>query len=322
MAYPILAPVICNMSRREAESIPLTLPVGTQIVSRIAVRPAGTQTLPRGAVGVIVQAPADQQHAYWVRFAAGTEAALRRSQFTIRKHFHQDDSLQREESRDFDELCQYVIYRCVVGSRAYGLDDEGSDIDRRGIYLPPAEVHWSLAGAPEQLENAATEECYWELQKFLNLALKANPTVLECLYSPLVETITPIAEELLAMRDCFLSRLIYQTYNGYVMSQFKRLEQDLRNRGELKWKHAMHLIRLLLSGIAALRESSVQVSVGEQRERLLAIRRGLVEWTEVNEWRLRLHREFDAAYAGTRLPERPDIARVNAFLVRARRAMV
>src|SRR5438067_10579055 len=106
-----------------------------------------------------------------------------------------------------------VIYRCVVGSRAYGLDEAGSDTDRRGIYLPPADRHWSLDGVPEQLENAATQECYWEIQKFLTLALKANPTILECLYTPLVEVATPLAEELLAMRPLFLSRLLYQAYN-------------------------------------------------------------------------------------------------------------
>jgi predicted nucleotidyltransferase len=50
------------------------------------------------------------------------------------------------------------------------------------------------------------------------MALKANPNVLECLYSPLVEMATPLAQELLAMRSIFLSRLVYQTYNGYVMS--------------------------------------------------------------------------------------------------------
>jgi hypothetical protein len=291
-------------------------------VSRVPVKKASGAPLPRGAVGVVVKAPVDPQHAYRVRFADGSEAALRRPELAIRKKY-QEDGLQRdEEVRDFDLLCRYVIYRCIVGSRAYGLDDEESDIDRRGIYLPPAELQWSLSGAPEQLENEATEECYWELQKFLTLALKANPTVLECLYSPLVETVTPIAEELLAIRDCFLSRLIYQTYNGYVMSQFKKLEQDLRNRGELKWKHAMHLIRLLLAGITALREASVQTSVGEHRDRLLEIRRGHAGWAEVNEWRLRLHREFDATYAQTRLPERPDYARVDAFLLRARRSMV
>jgi len=58
-----------------------------------------------------------------------------------------------------------VIFRCVVGSRAYGLDGPGSDTDRRGIYLPPADLHWSLYGVPEQIEDHERQECYWELQK-------------------------------------------------------------------------------------------------------------------------------------------------------------
>jgi hypothetical protein len=36
-------------------------------------------------------------------------------------------------------------------------------------------------------------------------------------------------------------------------------------------------------------------------------------------WRLRLHREFNAAFETTTLPERPDYERANAFLIRARR---
>src|SRR5688572_5389254 len=114
------------------------------------------------------------------------------------------------------DLYQRVIYRCVIGSQAYGLADAESDVDRRGIYLPTAAQHWSLYGVPEQLENEATQEAYWELQKFLVLALKANPNVLECLYTPLVEKATPLAEELIGMRAIFLSRIVYQTYNGYV----------------------------------------------------------------------------------------------------------
>ena len=35
-----------------------------------------------------------------------------------------------------------------------------------------------------------------------------------------------------------------------------------------------------------------------------------------------LHREFDEAFATTRLPEQPDYTLVNAFLVKARRSMV
>ncbi|MBI3946147.1 MAG: nucleotidyltransferase domain-containing protein [Armatimonadetes bacterium] len=220
------------------------------------------------------------------------------------------------------DLRPHIIYRCVVGSRAYGLDEADSDTDRRGIYLPPAERHWSLRGVPEQLEDPEAQECYWELGKFLRLALKANPNILECLYTPLVEMAAPPARELLAMRAAFLSRHVHQTYSGYVNSQFRKLAQDVRTRGEPRWKHAMHLVRLLLAGIVILREGVVPVTVGEHRERLLAVRRGQVAWEEVDAWRLALHREFDAALRATRLPQEPDIGRVDAFLIRARRSMV
>jgi len=216
------------------------------------------------------------------------------------------------------DLCKFVAYRCVVGSKAYGLDTDASDVDRRGFYLPPADLQWSLAGVPEQLESDQ-EEVYWELEKFLRLALKANPNVLECLYAPMVEYAAPIAQELLALRAIFLSRQAHRTYNAYVLSQFKKLEQDLRNLGEVRWKHVMHLIRLLLSGVTVLRDGFVPLRVDEYRDRLLAIRNGQVPWNEVEEWRLALHRELDAALAATKLPEHPDYERANQFLLRARR---
>ncbi|MDB6028218.1 MAG: nucleotidyltransferase, partial [Verrucomicrobiales bacterium] len=223
---------------------------------------------------------------------------------------------------DFDDWKPFIIYRCIVGSQAFGLSDHSSDVDRRGIYLPPAELHWSLYGVPEQInptDSDDTAETYWELQKFTVMALKANPNILECLYTPLVEFTTPLADELLAARQRFLSKLVYQTYNGYVMSQFKKLEQDLRARGEIKWKHAMHLMRLLLSGITALREGELRIRLDEHRDALLRIKRGDQPWPDVNEWRLQLHKEFEDAFASTKLPERPDYNWANEFLVRARK---
>ena len=121
------------------------------------------------------------------------------------------------------------------------------------------------------------------------------------------------------MRSSFLSKMVYQTYNGYVMSQFKKLQADLRNKGEVKWKHVMHLIRLLISGVTVLREGFVPVRVEEHREKLLAIKRGEVAFEEVERWRLELHRQFDAASESTNLPERPDYERANALLLKARR---
>jgi predicted nucleotidyltransferase len=216
----------------------------------------------------------------------------------------------------------HVILRCVVGSRAYGLEGEGSDTDRRGVFLPPASLHWSLEGVPDCVTDPVTQDCYWELRPFLLLALKATPAVLECLYTPLVEHATPLAEELLALRSAFLSKLAYASYRGYAETQLRRLGQDFRRLAEPKWKAAMHLVRLLLSGITVLREGGVPVHAGEHRDRLLAVRRGEVSWKDYHAWRSRLLEELDAAYADSHLPDLPDRGRAEAFLLKARRGMV
>lgn len=303
---------------------------GTQVVSLVEVRGAGNSLVhPRGAVGVVTRTPIGTETHYLVRFPDGFEASLTREQLEVLKHFK--DRLGETQAGSetgapnagkagsaFD-LEPLIIYRCVVGSRAYGLETEASDTDRRGIYLAPAALQWSLYGAPEQFEDNAAQSCYWELQKFLIMALKANPNILECLYSPLVEKVTPLGQELLDIRDRFLSQMIFQTFNGYALSQFKKIEQDRRNHGEVRWKHAMHLLRLLLTGAVTLREGRVPVRVEAERERLLSVKRGEMTWEKVDAWRKELHKDFERALSETKLPERPDYEAANGFLVRARR---
>lgn len=301
----------------------LIFSVGTQVVALVEVLGQSGKVLhPRGSVGVVLRSPSDLEHPYRVRFPDGVEESLNRDQLTMLARYKEAEIGDAGITAIRCNLYERVIYRCVIGSQAYGLAGEESDIDRRGIYLPPADLHWSLHGMPDQLENDDTQEAYWEIQKFLVLALKANPNVLECLYTPMVEKATPLAEKLLAMRSIFLSRLVYQTYNGYVLSQFKKMQADLRNKGQVKWKHVMHLIRLLLSGICILRDGFVSVRVEEHRDKLLAIRRSELPWEEVEDWRKRLHQEFNAASEATKLPERPDYEKANAFLIEARRLAV
>jgi predicted nucleotidyltransferase len=271
----------------------------------------------------VIGSPSDYWHSYRVRFPDGFEGSFKRQDLVILSQYKQEQIRggAHHPLREYN-LYEHVIYRCVVGSRAYGLSNEESDTDRRGVYLPPAEIEWSLWGVPEQLENLETEETYWEIKKFLTLALKSNPNVLECLYTPLVEHASPLAREMLDMRSSFLSKMVYQTYNGYVMSQFKKLQADLRNKGAVKWKHVMHLIRLLLAGVTVLKDGFVPVRVDEHREKLLAINRGEMPFEEVEQWRLDLHKQFDVAFESTKLPERPDYEKANELLIRARRCAV
>jgi len=292
---------------------------GTQVVLKVdKPLPDGT-VRQRGSVAVVQESPADNQDAYALCFADGQTVTAYFRELAIRRKEVEDHL-----ARTGEDLRPWIIYRCQVGSRAFGLAGDDSDDDLRGIYLPPARLHWSLFKLPEQLEFAdvGKDEVYWELEKFLKLALKANPNVLEALWTPLVLHADEVALRLWEMREVFLTRHLYKTYSGYVLSQFRRMANACAKTGKYKAKHAMHLIRLLYSGIEALRSGQIRIDVGEHRDELLAVKTGALSFDQARDRALALDREFQEAYRRTPLPEQPDYRRVDAFLVWARRRMV
>ncbi|MFB6564512.1 DNA polymerase beta superfamily protein [Streptomyces sp. NPDC056400] len=214
----------------------------------------------------------------------------------------------------------HTVYRCVMGSRAFGLATEASDTDLRGVYLAPTPLFWRFEKPPTHVEGPRDEEFSWELERFCELALRANPNILECLHSPLVEEVTPVGEELLSLRGAFLSRRAHTSFSRYAASQRGKLLADVRVHGAPRWKHAMHLLRLLLSCRDLLRTGRLTIDAGPHRDRLLAVRRGELTWEELDAWMTRLQEETESALASTVLPAEPDHARVQDFLVRTRRA--
>ncbi|GHB62478.1 nucleotidyltransferase [Streptomyces xanthochromogenes] len=217
-------------------------------------------------------------------------------------------------------IADHTVYSCVMGSRAFGLATEGSDTDVRGIYLAPTQLFWRFEKPPTHIEGPADEQFSWELERFCELALRANPNILECLHSPLVEQLDDTGRELLSLRGAFLSRRAHGTFARYALGQRKKLDADVRQHGAPRWKHAMHLLRLLMSCRDLLRTGVLSIDVGAEREPLLAVKRGEVSWPEVESWMARLAAESDEAASASPLPSEPDRARVADFLYRVRRA--
>ena len=83
----------------------------------------------------------------------------------------------------------------------------------------------------------------------------------------------------------------------------------------------MHLIRLLHSGIHALKNAEILVDVGNLRDELLNIRAGNLSIEEVRRRAIDLDTEFQTAFERTSLPEQPNFEKIDAFLVEARRRM-
>jgi uncharacterized protein len=217
-------------------------------------------------------------------------------------------------------VTQDLIYCCVVGSRAYGLAGPDSDVDRRGVFLAPATAFWRLDPPPTHRDGPRPEELHWELARCLSLGLSANPTVLEVLWSPLVEVITDVGRGLLAVRESLLSGRVAETYGRYAADQFAKLSAARSRGGGVRWKQAMHMLRLLMAGAHVLRTGSVLVDVSAHRDELLAVRRGEVAWPDVAARADGLRADLSRAAAGTVLPALPDRSRVEEFLVDVRRS--
>ncbi|MEU8891734.1 nucleotidyltransferase domain-containing protein [Streptomyces sp. NPDC048442] len=213
----------------------------------------------------------------------------------------------------------HTIYSCVMGSRAFGLATEESDTDVRGVFVAPTPLFWLFDKPPTHVDGPAEEHFSWELERFCELALRANPNVLECLHSPLPLHTDSRGEELLSLRSAFLSRQVHTTFVGYAQSQRRKIDADVRQYGAPRWKHAMHLLRLLTSCLSLLRTGELTPDVGDARESLLAVKRGEVPWPEIENRLNRLVESASEAEPGSPLPPLPDRARVEDFLVRTRR---
>jgi uncharacterized protein len=217
-----------------------------------------------------------------------------------------------------DFVGRHTILAVVVGSRAYGLHGPGSDHDRRGVYAAPTRAFWRLGKPPTHLDGPADEQFSWEIDRFCTLALQANPTVLEILWSPLIERITADGEDLRDHRRAFLSRQVAETYGGYARDQLKRVDAGRARTGRTNHKQAMHMIRLLLAGAHVLRTGEILLDVGPHRAALLDIKAGRTPWPYVTAWATDLLADLSAAAATTGLPTEPDRETIDQLLLRVR----
>lgn len=82
-----------------------------------------------------------------------------------------------------------TILKVLVGSQAHGLATENSDFDYRGVFLVPTEDLLKLGGVKDQTSwiEGKDDDTSWELHKFLFLATKSNPTILETFLSPRID---------------------------------------------------------------------------------------------------------------------------------------
>jgi hypothetical protein len=160
-----------------------------------------------------------------VQFLDGKRAAYVRSEVAPRKLGVQRYAQRRAVA--WDSLRPCVVIDTLVGSRAWGVSDEKSDEDRRGVFVLPLPWTTGLVEPPLDLVSLDGSQTYWEVGKAIRQALRADPNTLEMLCAE-PQIVDPMAEELVAMRAGFLSQEIYGSFGRYALSQLDRLEHNQR----------------------------------------------------------------------------------------------
>jgi predicted nucleotidyltransferase len=114
-----------------------------------------------------------------------------------------------------------LLFDTVAGSHAYGTAVDGSDEDRRGVFIAPDSFLLGLDSI-EQVADERSDEVYYELGRFVELLLRNNPNVLELLGSPddCVRYRHPLFD--LLRPELFLSKRCAATFGEYAMGQIRK----------------------------------------------------------------------------------------------------
>lgn len=223
-----------------------------------------------------------------------------------------------------------VLLKGVVGSTAYGLNHDSSDVDYMGVFAASTNEVLGLGRIQGSVVTKDPDTTMHEAKKFVTLCLNGNPSVSELLWLDAYEAISPLGDELTGLRRSFLSaRKVRDSYLGYATSQFERLKNrgdgsfsaDTRKRTE---KHARHLVRLVEQGFHLYRSGELIVNLRSNASEIdpdwvFQMGRQIADDpSRAEEYMRRAEARFDSAKAA--IIGDPDVAAVERWLLRVRRA--
>ena len=174
-----------------------------------------------------------------------------------------------------------------------------------------------------------TECVIFDLAKFLRMCAEANPNALEILFSDQRDWLYDTAawRRLHRERHRFLSKKVQQTYLGYALAQLKKVklhrEADasgtkrknparaaLISEHGYDTKHAMHLVRLMQTGLELLETGDLRVRRPDA-EQLRAVRDGSLSFEQLLARAAELEAQLHAATSTSTLPDQIDFAFVD-----------
>jgi predicted nucleotidyltransferase len=238
-------------------------------------------------------------------------------------------------------------YETMMGSIAYGLDSDNSDLDIYGFAIPPKNMVFphldgeifGFGTQKRRFEQFQAHHVFdqdakggkgqeidisvYNIVKYFHLCMENNPNMLDSLFSSTnsVLFITKIGTMVRDNRKIFLHKGSWHKFKGYSYSQLHKIDnkKPVGKRKELVEKYgfdikfAYHVVRLLNECEMILTEGDLDIT--RNREQLKSIRRG--EWSEkdIRDYFQQKELAMEKLYQESKLPHSPDENAIKQLLI-------
>lgn len=216
--------------------------------------------------------------------------------------------------------CNNLILLSAAGSNAYGTNIPDSDLDIRGVATNPKSSILTVRDF-EVYHSSVNDTEIYSLEKFLVLATKCNPNIIELLgiQSQNYIFLNDFGKLLVDNKDIFLSQLCVRSFEGYTTSVFKHIIKGIEIAECINDKRTnksiMHYIRLKIM-LAEMLEKEEINTFRKDRGFLLNIRNGLFFTNgklnnDFYEYETQLNKRIEYAKLNTNLKPLPNFKMID-----------
>lgn len=231
----------------------------------------------------------------------------------------------------------------VMGSVAYGVSNDTSDMDVYGFCMPPKDYifphlrgeipdfstpgkqfhNWQQHHIQDKEARKEYDLAIYSIQRFFRLCMENNPNMVDVLFVPrrCVLHSTGIGELVRENRKLFLHKGCWHKFKGYAYGQLNKMRTKVPEGKRVEIieefgydvKFAYHVVRLINEVEQILTTGNLNLESG--REQLKAIRRG--DWTmqKVTDYFESKEKQLEQAYADSKLPHAPDEEAIKNLLM-------
>lgn len=240
-------------------------------------------------------------------------------------------------------LANSVQMEVIMGSVAYGVSNDTSDVDVYGFCIPDrSDVFPHTVGEIQGFGNQIKKfEQYQQhhvihpdkpveydftiygIVKYFQLCMENNPNMIDSLFVPrrCILYSTQVGEIVRENRKMFLHKGAWHKFKGYAYSQLHKARNSVPtgNRKDdyekfgYSTKFAYHVVRLISEVEQILIEHDLDLT--RNREQLKAVRRGEWEIDKLTEYFEEKEKSLEKLYTDSKLQYKPDQNAIKSLLM-------